>query len=175
MSGKGRLILTGHLGTVMKESAQAALSYARSRSTDFGINGNVFGEIDVHVHVPEGAIPKDGPSAGITMATAIISVLTHRPVKKSVAMTGEITLRGNVLPIGGVKEKILAARRAMIDTVILPEPNRKNLEEVPKLFRKGLRFVFVSDVSEVFDIALADPVARRAGPRMSTGRPVAAV
>ena len=175
MSGKGRLILTGHLGTVMKESAQAALSYARSRSTDFGINGNVFGEIDVHVHVPEGAIPKDGPSAGITMATAIISVLTHRPVKKSVAMTGEITLRGNVLPIGGVKEKILAARRAMIDTVILPEPNRKNLEEVPKLFRKGLRFVFVTDVNEVFDIALADPVARRVGPRMSTGRPVAAV
>jgi ATP-dependent Lon protease len=175
MSGKGRLILTGHLGTVMKESAQAALSYTRSRSTDFGINGNVFGEIDVHVHVPEGAIPKDGPSAGITMATAIISVLTHRPVKKSVAMTGEITLRGNVLPIGGVKEKILAARRAQIDTVILPEPNRKNLEEVPKLIRKGLRFVFVSDVSEVFDIALADPVARRTGSRMSTGRPVAAV
>jgi ATP-dependent Lon protease len=175
MPGKGRLILTGHLGTVMKESAQAALSYARSKSADFGINGACFGEIDVHVHVPEGAIPKDGPSAGITMATAIISVLTSRPVKKSVAMTGEITLRGNVLPIGGVKEKVLASRRAQIDTVILPEPNRKNLEEVPKLFRKGLRFVFVSDVSEVFDVALADPVSRRAGPRMSTGRPVAAI
>ncbi len=175
MPGRGRLILTGHLGTVMKESAQAALSYARSRSADFGINGNAFGEMDLHVHVPEGAIPKDGPSAGITMATAILSILTNRPVKKSVAMTGEITLRGNVLPVGGVKEKVLAARRAQIDTVILPEPNRKNLEEVPKLFRKGLQFVFVSDVSEVFDIALAEPAARRTGPRMSTGRPVAAV
>jgi ATP-dependent Lon protease len=175
MPGKGRLILTGHLGTVMKESAQAALSYARSKSADFGINGNTFGEVDVHVHVPEGAIPKDGPSAGITMATAIVSVLTSRPVKNSVAMTGEITLRGNVLPIGGVKEKVLAARRALIDTVILPEPNRKNLEEVPKLFRKGLQFVFVSDVNEVFDVALADPVSRRAGSRMSTGRPVAAI
>jgi len=175
MPGKGRLILTGHLGTVMKESAQAALSYARSKCADFGINANAFGEMDVHVHVPEGAIPKDGPSAGITMATAIISVLTNRPVKRSVAMTGEITLRGNVLPIGGVKEKVLAARRATIDTVILPEANRKNLEEVPKLFRKGLRFVFVSDVTEVFEVALTDPVARRAGPRMGTERPVAAI
>ncbi|HEU4403119.1 MAG TPA: endopeptidase La [Candidatus Polarisedimenticolia bacterium] len=175
MPGKGRLILTGHLGTVMKESAQAALSYARSKCSDFGINVNAFGEMDVHVHVPEGAIPKDGPSAGITMATAIISVLTNRPVKRSVAMTGEITLRGNVLPIGGVKEKVLAARRATIDTVILPEANRKNLEEIPKLFRKGLKFVFVSDVTEVFAVALTDPIARRAGPRMGTERPIAAI
>jgi ATP-dependent Lon protease len=175
MPGKGRLILTGHLGTVMKESAQAALSYARSRCTDFGINVNSFGEMDLHVHVPEGAIPKDGPSAGITMATAIISVLTNRPVRRSVAMTGEITLRGNVLPIGGVKEKVLAARRANIDTVILPEANRKNLEDVPKLYRKGLRFVFVSDVSEVFEVALTDPVARRPGPRMGAEKNIAAI
>ncbi|HEV8702596.1 MAG TPA: endopeptidase La [Candidatus Polarisedimenticolia bacterium] len=173
MPGKGRLILTGHLGAVMKESAQAALSYARSRASDIGIAVNAFGEMDVHVHVPEGAIPKDGPSAGITMATAIISVLTNRPVKRSVAMTGEITLRGNVLPIGGVKEKVLAARRAKIDSVILPEANRKNLEDVPKLFRKGLKFCFVSDVTEVFAIALCEPVARRSGQRLSAERPIA--
>jgi ATP-dependent Lon protease len=173
MPGKGRLILTGHLGTVMKESAQAALSYARSKATDIGVAMNAFGEMDVHVHVPEGAIPKDGPSAGITMATAIISVLTNRPVRRSVAMTGEITLRGNVLPIGGVKEKVLAARRAKIDTVILPEANRKNLEEVPKLFQKGLKFCFVSDVTEVFAIALCEPVARRPGQRVSAERPIA--
>jgi ATP-dependent Lon protease len=174
MPGKGRLILTGHLGAVMKESAQAALSYARSKAADFGVSIHAFGEMDVHVHVPEGAIPKDGPSAGITMATAILSVLTNRPVKRSVAMTGEITLRGNVLPIGGVKEKVLAARRATIDTVILPEANRRNLEEVPKLFRKGLKFVFVSDVTEVLAVALAEPIARPRS-RMGTERPIAAI
>jgi ATP-dependent Lon protease len=174
MPGKGRLILTGHLGTVMKESAQAALSYARSKAGELGVALNAFGDLDVHVHVPEGAIPKDGPSAGITMATSIISVLTNRPVKRSVAMTGEITLRGNVLPIGGVKEKVLAARRAKIDTVVLPEANRKNLEEVPKLFRKGLKFCFVSDVTEVFAIALTEPQARRTGQqRVGTERPIA--
>jgi len=174
MPGKGRLILTGHLGTVMKESAQAALSYARSKASELGVAMNAFGELDVHIHVPEGAIPKDGPSAGITMATAIISVLTNRPVRRSVAMTGEITLRGNVLPIGGVKEKVLAARRATIDTVILPEANRKNLEEVPKLFRKGLKFCFVSDVTEVFAIALTEAMARRSGQqRVGTERPIA--
>ncbi len=174
MPGKGRLILTGHLGTVMKESAQAALSYARSKASELGVAMNIFGDLDVHVHVPEGAIPKDGPSAGITMATAIISVLTNRPVRRSVAMTGEITLRGNVLPIGGVKEKVLAARRANIDTVILPEANRKNLEEVPKLFRKNLKFCFVSDVTEVFAIALTEAMARRSGQqRVGTERPIA--
>ncbi|HYS03978.1 MAG TPA: endopeptidase La [Candidatus Dormibacteraeota bacterium] len=174
MPGKGRLILTGHLGTVMKESAQAALSYARSKASELGVAMNAFGDLDVHVHVPEGAIPKDGPSAGITMATAIISVLTNRPVRRSVAMTGEITLRGNVLPIGGVKEKVLAARRANIDTVILPEANRKNLEEVPKLFRKNLKFCFVSDVTEVFAIALTEAMARRSGQqRVGTERPIA--
>jgi ATP-dependent Lon protease len=175
MPGRGRLILTGHLGAVMKESAQAALSWARSRSTDFGISSTGFGDLDVHVHVPEGAIPKDGPSAGITMATAILSVLTSRPVKRSVAMTGEITLRGNVLPIGGVKEKVLAARRAGSQTVILPEANRRNLEDVPKLFRKGLRFVFVSDVNQVLQEALGEPIARRAGPRVGPERTVAAL
>jgi ATP-dependent Lon protease len=175
MPGRGRLILTGHLGTVMKESAQAALSYARSRAADFGIGTGAFGEMDVHVHVPEGAIPKDGPSAGITMATAILSMLTGRPVRRQVAMTGEITLRGNVLPIGGVKEKVLAARRANIETVILPEANRRNLEDVPKLFRKGLRFVFVSDVNQVLDAALSEPQARRAGPRVGSERTVAAI
>ena len=174
MPGKGRLILTGHLGTVMKESAQAALSYARSKASELGVAMNAFGELDVHIHVPEGAIPKDGPSAGITMATAIISVLTNRPVRRSVAMTGEITLRGNVLPIGGVKEKVLAARRANIDTVILPEANRKNLEEVPKLFRKNLKFCFVSDVTEVFAIALTEAMARRSGQqRVGAERPIA--
>jgi ATP-dependent Lon protease len=175
MPGKGRLILTGHLGTVMKESAQAALSYARSHAAEFGVNINSFGDMDVHVHVPEGAIPKDGPSAGITIATSIISVLTNRPARRTVAMTGEITLRGNVLPIGGVKEKVLAARRAMIETVILPEANRKNLEEIPKLFRKGLKFAFVTNVMEVFPLALAEPVSRRAGPRMGAERTIAAL
>jgi ATP-dependent Lon protease len=174
MPGRGRLILTGHLGNVMKESAQAALSYARSRAADFGISTTAFGDLDVHVHVPEGAIPKDGPSAGITMATAILSVLTGRPVKRSVAMTGEITLRGNVLPIGGVKEKVLAARRAGVTTVILPEANRRNLEDVPKLFRKGLHFVFVSDVNQVLQQALGEPIAgRRPTTRIPTERPVA--
>ena len=175
MPGRGRLILTGHLGTVMKESAQAALSYARSRSADFGVGAGFFGDMDVHVHVPEGAIPKDGPSAGITMATAILSVLTGRAVRRNVAMTGEITLRGNVLPIGGVKEKVLAARRANIETVILPEANRRNLEDVPKLFRKGLRFIFVSDVSQVLEAALLETQARRSGPRVSAERTVAAL
>jgi ATP-dependent Lon protease len=158
MKGTGKLILTGQLGEVMKESAKAALSYARSRAREFGVEHDYFFKTDIHVHVPEGAIPKDGPSAGITMATTMLSVFTERPVRRQVAMTGEITLRGNVLPIGGVKEKVLAARRAGITTIILPEANRTNLDDIPKYLRRDMKFFFVSDVHEVFTIALMDPL-----------------
>lgn len=152
--GKGKLVLTGQLGEVMQESAQAAYSYAKARSGELGISEEMFEQNDIHVHIPEGAIPKDGPSAGITMATALVSVLAQRPVKKDVAMTGEITLRGNVLPIGGVKEKLLAARRAHIKTVILPEPNKRDLEDLPQEVRDDLNFIFVDNVRQVFDEAL---------------------
>lgn len=155
MKGKGGLQLTGQLGEVMKESAQAAYSYARARARALGIEEEKFTTTDVHVHIPEGAIPKDGPSAGITMATALVSALSNRPVHKDVAMTGEITLRGNVLPIGGVKEKVLAAHRARIKKIILPAQNRKDMEEVPKEPKREMEFIFVEDVREVFNIALA--------------------
>jgi ATP-dependent Lon protease len=152
--GKGKLTLTGQLGDVMQESAYAALSYAKSKASELGIAEEDFDNFDLHLHIPEGAIPKDGPSAGITMATAIVSVLSGRPVRKEVAMTGEITLRGNVLPIGGVKEKLLAARRARIKTVILPTKNRQDLDELSDEVRKDLNFVFVDHVREVFENAL---------------------
>ena len=155
--GKGKLMLTGQLGDVMVESAQAAFSYAKARFKELGIDEEVLENFDIHIHLPEGAIPKDGPSAGITMATAMVSVLAQRPVRKDVAMTGEITLRGNVLPIGGVKEKLLAARRAKIKTVILPEPNRRDLEDLPQEVRDDLKFVFVEHVREVFAEALLEP------------------
>ena len=176
MKGRGNLILTGHLGEVMKESAQAALSYARANGPALGIPEGLFEEKDVHVHVPQGAIPKDGPSAGITMATAILSTFTDRPVARDVAMTGEITLRGNVLPVGGIKEKVLAARRSGIGTIVLPEVNRKNLEEIPPGLRKDLRFVFVRDVQEVFSVALREspklPAVRETGEeRKAPSRP----
>ena len=162
--GKGKLMLTGQLGDVMIESAQAAFSYAKARSKELGIDESVLENFDIHVHLPEGAIPKDGPSAGITMATALVSVLAQRAVRKDVAMTGEITLRGNVLPVGGVKEKLLAARRAKIKTVILPEPNRRDLEDLSQEVRDDLKFVFVEHVREVFEEALlpAKPVAKAA-------------
>ena len=152
--GKGKLQLTGQLGDVMQESAHAAFSYAKARSKDLGIDESVLDNFDIHIHLPEGAIPKDGPSAGITMATALVSVLSQRPVRKDVAMTGEITLRGNVLPVGGVKEKLLAARRAKIKTVILPSPNERDLEDLPQEVRDDLTFIFVDNVRQVFEAAL---------------------
>src|SRR5947199_2445045 len=156
MKGKGALMLTGQLGDVMKESAQAALSYARSKARELGISDQYFQDHDLHIHVPEGAIPKDGPSAGITMATAMISLFTGRPVRKGVAMTGEITLRGEVLPVGGIKEKVLAARRAKIDTVILPSLNRRDLEDVNETIRKEMKFVLVTDEKSDFKATIME-------------------
>jgi ATP-dependent Lon protease len=157
--GKGGLVLTGQLGEVMRESAQAAYSYAKARATELEIDEDDFNRYDLHIHIPEGAIPKDGPSAGITLATAMVSALSQRAVRKNVAMTGEITLRGNVLPVGGVKEKILAALRARVDTIILPLQNKRDLEEVPKEPFKDIKFVFVDNVRQVFREALKERVA----------------
>ncbi|HEX2271073.1 MAG TPA: endopeptidase La [Pyrinomonadaceae bacterium] len=158
MRGKGNLVLTGQLGDVMRESAQAAYSYAKSRAKELDIAEEDFNNYDLHIHIPEGAIPKDGPSAGITLATAMVSALSTRPVRKDVAMTGEITLRGNVLPIGGVKEKVLAARRARVTTIILPQQNRRDLDEVPKEPFKDIRFVFVENMRQVFREALGEKI-----------------
>jgi len=157
MQGKGNLMLTGSLGEVMKESAQAALSYARAHAREFGIDPRIFMENDFHIHIPEGAIPKDGPSAGVTIATAFISVCTNIPVRWNVAMTGEITLRGNVLPVGGIKEKVLAAQRAGIKKMILPVPNRKDLVDIPAKIRQEMQFIFIEDIKQVFREALARP------------------
>jgi ATP-dependent Lon protease len=164
MRGKGGLVMTGQIGEVMRESAQAALSYAKSRARELGIPEEDFEKYDIHIHIPEGAIPKDGPSAGITLATAMVSVLSQRPVRKDVAMTGEITLRGNVLPIGGVKEKLLAARRARVSKVILPLLNRRDMEEIPKELFGEMQFIFVDNVREVFREALKEPVQTAAAP-----------
>jgi ATP-dependent Lon protease len=164
MKGKGNLVLTGQLGDVMRESAQAAYSYAKSRAKDLDIAEEDFSNYDLHIHIPEGAIPKDGPSAGITLATAMVSALSSRPVRKDVAMTGEITLRGNVLPIGGVKEKVLAARRARVTTILLPQQNRRDLDEVPKEPFKDIRFVFVDNMRQVFREALGERVVPPASP-----------
>src|SRR5208337_2889720 len=149
MPGKGRMTVTGNLRDVMKESISAAASYVRSRSVDFGIEPPMFDKRDIHVHVPEGATPKDGPSAGVAMATVIVSMLTGIPVRRDIAMTGEITLRGRVLPIGGLKEKLLAALRGGIKKVLIPEENVKDLAEIPASVKTGLEIVPVSRMEEV--------------------------
>ncbi|MFT3837842.1 MAG: endopeptidase La [Myxococcaceae bacterium] len=154
MPGKGKLIITGKLGEVMQESAQAAMSYVRARARRFGIDEKFADNLDIHVHVPEGAIPKDGPSAGVTLVTAIVSALTRIPVRRDVAMTGEVTLRGRVLPIGGLKEKVLAAHRAGMTTVLFPEENRKDVKEIPKKVREAVRLVPVEFVDDVIREAL---------------------
>ncbi len=155
MPGKGDFKLTGQLGDVMKESAEAGISYIRSISTDYGIDSSFFTEYDIHIHIPEGGVPKDGPSAGITMATAMLSAITERKVRADVAMTGEITLRGRVLPVGGLKEKLLAAKTAGISTVCVPEKNRADIEEISEEITEGMEIVFVSSMEEVLKVALA--------------------
>jgi ATP-dependent Lon protease len=157
MDGKGNLILTGQLGEVMQESAQAALSYTRSHAADLGIVKKQFDRLDIHIHVPEGAIPKDGPSAGVTIATALVSALSKRPVHREVGLTGEITLRGRILGIGGLKEKVLAAHRAGLKTVVLPKKNEKDLQEIPRKVRRDLNFIFVDRMDEVLPVALTAP------------------
>jgi len=154
MKGTGKLQLTGKLGDVMKESAQAALSYVRTNANQLGIFSSVFEKTDIHIHVPAGAVPKDGPSAGVTIATSLISAFTSIPVRKDVAMTGEITLRGKVLAIGGLKEKLLASKRGLISTVMIPHNNKKNLSEIPDEIQKGLKIIPVQTVEEVLEIAL---------------------
>ena len=159
MPGRGNLILTGQLGDVMKESCTAAMSYIRARARLLGLSERFYQKIDVHVHVPEGAVPKDGPSAGVPITTAIVSALTKIPVDRFISMTGEITLRGRVLEIGGVKEKVIAAHRAGIKTVVMPKENKKDLEDVPKEVQKDLTFKFVSHMDEVLAIALKKPIS----------------
>jgi ATP-dependent Lon protease len=168
--GKGKLSLTGQLGDVMKESAQAALTYARAHADEQGIPPDYFETHDIHIHVPAGAIPKDGPSAGVTLTTAIVSVLTGRPVRRNVAMTGEVTLRGDVLPIGGVKEKVLAARAAKITTVILPKLNERDLVEVPEPIKRDMQFHFVEHIEDVLEFALLDKEAANQKTTQRAGR-----
>ena len=160
LPGKGSIKHTGKLGDVMQESVSAALSYVRSRSITFGIKPNIFEKRDIHVHVPEGATPKDGPSAGIAMATSIVSVMTGIPVRRDVAMTGEITLRGRVLPIGGLKEKLLAALRAGITTVFIPRDNEKDMADIPDSVKRNMKVIPVAHVDEVIRQALVrKPIA----------------
>jgi len=164
MPGKGNLKLTGKLGDVMKESAQAVYSYIRSNAKEFGVDPNFYQKYDMHVHIPAGAVPKDGPSAGITLFTAMISLLTERLVKSNLGMTGEITLRGAVLPIGGIREKVMAANRAGLTTVILPKKNEADLMELPERVKKEMNFQFVDEISDVIDLAL-EPAKGKKSPK----------
>jgi ATP-dependent Lon protease len=166
IGGKGELIVTGQLGDVMQESARAAVSYARANLDHFGIDESIFESVDIHIHVPAGAIPKDGPSAGIAMATALISAVNNTPVRNDIAMTGEVTLRGRVLPIGGLKEKALGALRAGVKTLIIPDKNQKDLVEIPKHIKRKIKFIPVKDMQEVVSHAMVGkfekPKVRRA-------------
>jgi ATP-dependent Lon protease len=162
VDGKGNLQITGQIGNVMQESAQAALSYLKSRAKQLSISVEDFDNVDIHIHIPEGAIPKDGPSAGITIATALISAFTGRKVRKDVGMTGEITLRGRILPVGGVREKVLAGHRVGLKSVVLPKRNDKDLIDVPKKVLSDLKITFVDHMDQVLDIAIIpDKPARR--------------
>jgi ATP-dependent Lon protease len=179
MNGKGSLTLTGQLGEVMQESAQAALTYARAHGPELGLSEVDFDKIDLHVHVPEGAIPKDGPSAGITIATALISALGERPIRHDVAMTGEITLRGRVLPIGGIKEKLMAAHRNRMTTVLIPRRNKKDLVDVPRDVQRELKILMVDRMDEILSSALLPgperapkPKRNRARKKKTEGQPV---
>jgi ATP-dependent Lon protease len=159
--GEGKLTLTGNLGDVMKESAVLALEYLKSHAAEFSIDTAVFKKYNVHVHVPEGAIPKDGPSAGVAMMTSITSAFTQRKVRNFTAMTGEITLRGKILPVGGIKEKILAAKRAGITDIVISVENRKDVEEINEIYRKGLKFQYVSEISELMSFVLLNELVDR--------------
>ena len=172
MVGKGGLLVTGQLGEVMHESARAALSYIRTRTDALDIDPNFQDNIDLHIHLPENAIPKDGPSAGITIATAIVSALTRRPVRTNLAMTGEITLLGSVLAIGGLKEKVLAAHLAHITHLIVPAENKKELVEIPTKIRQSIQFTFVETMDEVLDAALLDAPANTSGNDETDEQPV---
>ena len=160
--GKGNLTITGNLGKVMKESATIAMEYIKANAEEFGIDPEVISNYNVHIHVPEGATPKDGPSAGVTMLTSLVSLFTQRKVKKSLAMTGEITLRGKVLPVGGIKEKILAAKRARIKEILLCEDNKRDIDEIKPEYLKGLTFHYVKDMSDVLKLALTNQKVKNA-------------
>lgn len=173
LDGKGELIITGQLGEVMQESARAAVSWARAHRTQLGVKKNVFDSTDIHIHVPAGAIPKDGPSAGIAMATALISALTRKPVDKYVAMTGEISLRGRVLPVGGLREKAIGALRFGIRTIIIPEKNKPELSEIPKSVRRKIRFIPVRTLDEAVEIAIGKDLVKapkKKSPRKTAGK-----
>jgi ATP-dependent Lon protease len=175
MEGKGNIQITGQIGNVMQESAQAAFSYLKSRTRELDVDASLYDEVDIHIHIPEGAIPKDGPSAGITIATALISAFTDRKVYKDVGMTGEITLRGRILPVGGVREKVLAAHRAGLKTVVIPNRNKKDLIDIPKRARKDLRIITVERMEGVLDVALMGkkktPKSRRTQARRTKSSP----
>jgi len=163
MKGKGNLILTGQLGDVMKESAQAAMTYARTIFKNLGLDEEFYYKTDIHIHVPAGAVPKDGPSAGITLATALISSLAEIPINRKLAMTGEITVRGEILPVGGLKQKVLAAKRRRINNLIVPEGNKTDIEVLPREIKSGIKFYFLSKMDDVLDTALIKKESEQQG------------